>query len=145
MASNLTDGYQNIGIGASALASATLTSNVAIGPLTLSRATDTDSGMNIAIGNSALENIVDGYVNVAIGTTAMQEVEEGQLNIAIGAGALEDSKFSSRSVAIGVDALNDMNISGPATITLEGGFEYPSGVKYCNWRWFNETCNWRKL
>ncbi len=129
VASNLTDGYQNIGIGSSALASATLTSNnVAIGPLTLSKATDTDSGMNIAIGNSALENIEDGYVNVAIGTTAMQEVEEGQLNIAIGAGALEDSKFSSRSVAIGVDALNDMNISGPATITLEGGFEYPSGV-----------------
>ena len=49
------------------MASVTLTSNnVAIGPLTLSRATDTDSGMNIAIGNSALENIVDGYVNVAI-------------------------------------------------------------------------------
>ena len=58
----------------------------------------------------------------------MREVEDWTLNIAIGAGALEDSKFSSRSVAIGVDALNDMNISGPATITLEGGFEYPSGV-----------------
>ena len=40
---------------------------------------------------------------------------------------MRNSKFSSRSVAIGVDALNDMNISGPVTITVEGGFEYPSG------------------
>ena len=45
--------------------------------LTFPQTGDTDSGMNIAIGNSALENIEDGYVNVAIGTTAMQEVEEG--------------------------------------------------------------------
>ena len=88
------------------LASATTTfDNVAIGPYTLSSVSSNSSGLNIAVGNSALKSLENGAYNVAIGAGAIEDATMTERNVAIGVDALYGGDKNWNSVAIGYEAL----------------------------------------
>ena len=144
---NLTLGYDNIGIGNSALASVTSSyGNIAMGrnSLRFLTAAQTSGVYNIALGYRSLENLTSGWVNIGIGSTSLMDLTSGSHNVAMGAGALERLTegfgntglggdalnrmvLGSRNTAIGYEALLFSNSTGTVTATL-GDFSYKASI-----------------
>ena len=129
------EGTQNIAIGrrtASNLGEGTK-DNIALGYLTLDKATGGTE--NIAIGASAMSrNAVDvGTRNVAIGTGALRWADGAEGNVGIGNDALQTTQSGRRNVAIGQKA-GDTITTGSDNIII-GSLQrvpVPTGDKQLN-------------
>ena len=94
----LTNGYQNVLIGASAGSVMQANDNVAVGGLALQRS---KGDANVGIGTSALNHTTTGQANVAAGYLAADQNTTGSDSVAIGYGAANLSSVINRSVIIG--------------------------------------------
>lgn len=113
----------NIGIGVSANESTLGLRNIAIGSFSLQNST-VGMNENIALGNQAMQDAVQGSYNIAVGNNALQslsganadynigigeraitQLQNGTANIGIGRRALARSTVANNNVAIGDSAL----------------------------------------
>ena len=126
---NLTTGNNNVGIGSSALSSASGNNNIGIGSSTLSSATGNN---NIGIGSSALGSVTTGSNNVAIGASACANVTTGSGKVCIGAGSGPASGSglatnSTKVIWLG-DAGTTVYIPGHLVVDLNTVLGYYSGT-----------------
>jgi hypothetical protein len=120
--------YDNIGIGATALASTTTgNTNIAIGYGV--QQANTVGGGNVAIGHEALASPQIAYFTVAIGLQAMQNCANNQqYNTAVGAYALQNITDGTNT-AFGYATLNASGNGGGATaVGYEALFKDVSGT-----------------
>jgi len=148
---NVTTGTQNTLIGG--LAGDALTTgqrSVAVGYLALSTETGSDRSVaigtealknqnvgssnayNVAVGDSAGEEITSGVQNTIIGGLAGDALTTGIQNVAIGYGALSGEDSHGKNVAIGFNALNIQNAGADAynvAVGYDAGLSVTTGVR----------------
>lgn len=124
------DGYQNTGMGTSALSvllgnSDPNTENTAAGYQALSMLNS--GGANTAVGANALQISTNGNDNTAIGVLAMGQDANGSYNTAVGVSALEDNTNSGGNVAIGASTMMGSQASDTTAVGQQALF-YASGT-----------------
>jgi hypothetical protein len=89
---------------------------VRLGASAMSNAITNGNSINVAIGNSAMQNASGSSQNVAIGNRALFRTT-GSLNVAIGSEAMPDNTTGTQNFAMGVNALNK-NTSGDNNVAI---------------------------
>ncbi len=117
---NTTTGVGNIAIGSQALQTNTVgTGSIGVGYRALFTSNQTDS-RNIAVGNTAGEDVSTGIHNVLVGYAAGKDVSTGNRNAVLGYNALSACTVGLRNVAIGTEAL-DANVDGSDNTAVGDG------------------------